>query len=84
MHICTLKKKSEHTKSHSQTLTLDSSIEMAAQRGLESYKERMTCVTLGRELEGQLQIFPVHSPSPTPPTDATFPGSNTPFLVASD
>ena len=86
MHIYTLKKKKkhQHTKSHSQTLTLDCGTEMAAQRGLESYKERMSCVNLGRELEDQLQIFLVHSPSPTPPTGTIFPGSNATFLVVSE
>ena len=45
--------KDQHTKSSSQGLTLVSNEGTEAQRGLESYKERLGCVALGRELEGQ-------------------------------
>ena len=44
------------TKSHSRALSLSSSERTTAQSKLESLRERLSCVSLGRELEWQPQL----------------------------
>ena len=74
--------KGQHSKSCSQALNQGSSRGTVALRGQESYRERLSCVALGRGLEGQTPMSPLLSPSPTPPTETIFPGSSTPLCTS--